>query len=294
MRVSDSLTYDIARTGVLEARSRNEEAMRLATTGLRVGQPGDDPAAAALMVTTQADQKHYDSIQSVAQLASDELASADSAFGSLQNFLTRAQQLAVQFSNGNYSASDRASAATEVDGLLQSSVAALNVRVGDRYILGGNVDSAPPFDASGAYHGDAAQRQVEIAPGVTVKSSVRADVAVKGAGGGTDVLATIQALSTALKANDPDAVAATLAGLSAGISQVGAARSQAGVSMNSFDSAVAAAKQARDDATARTSQLGDADPIKAASQLASTQHALEASLTATAQGFKLTLLDYLR
>jgi len=294
VRVSDSLIFDTARTGILDARSRNEEAMRLATTGQRVAQPGDDPAAASLMVTTQGDQKRYDSILQVTQRASDELTSVDSAFGAVQNALSRAQQLAVQFANGSYSAADRSAAAGEVDGLLQSSLSALNVRAGNRYVLGGNKDSAPPFDAAGTYGGDMAVRQVEIAPGVLVASSLRADVAMKGTGGGADVLATLQALSAALKANDPTAVSATLAGLSSGISQVGAARSQAGVSMNIFDSAAAAARQARDDATARNSKLGDADPIEAASQLALTQRALEASLTATAQGFKLTLLDYLR
>jgi flagellin-like hook-associated protein FlgL len=44
----------------------------------------------------------------------------------------------------------------------------------------------------------------------------------------------------------------------------------------------------------RAASLSDADYVDAATQLAFSQRALEASYAATAQGFKLSLLDYLR
>jgi flagellar hook-associated protein 3 FlgL len=47
-------------------------------------------------------------------------------------------------------------------------------------------------------------------------------------------------------------------------------------------------------AKARASRLSDADFVDAATQLALSQRSLEASLAATAQGFKLTLVDSLR
>ena len=71
--------------------------------------------------------------------------------------------------------------------LSQQIVQLMNTQVAGRYIFGGTKDSAPPFDASGNYVGDGNVRQIEIAPGLLQASSIRADVALKGTGGGIDV-----------------------------------------------------------------------------------------------------------
>jgi len=258
-----------------------------------VAQPGDDPGAAGLITVHLATASRADAIATVAGRASDELGSADAALSDVANGLARARELAVQLSSAGYTAQQRADGAKEVDGIVASVIANLNTRVGGRYVFGGRADGAPPFDATGNYSGDSGVRQVEIAPGVLQDSSLRADVALKGAGGGVDVLATLQSLSAALSANDPTTAAATLDALASGTAQVASARSQAGVSIAAFDAAVSASTKAKDDATALASKLSDADPIAAASQLAQAQQALDAALTAVAKGFQLSLADKL-
>ncbi|MFL5302444.1 MAG: flagellin, partial [Anaeromyxobacteraceae bacterium] len=124
-------------------------------------------------------------------------------------------------------------------------------------------------------------------------SSIRADVAM-GAGGGVDVPGTLAELRDALAANDPDRVAATIEALKASIDQVSSARAEGGVAMNALDTAAAASSLAADDVKTHAAHLADADYVDAATQLAFSQRALEASYAATAQSFKLTLLDYLR
>jgi flagellar hook-associated protein 3 FlgL len=173
-------------------------------------------------------------------------------------------------------------------------VAALNTKQGDRYLFGGDLDDQPPFDGTGGYHGDAGVRRIELAPGMSQQVSVRADVAIKGAGGGTDVLATLQSLQTALQNNDTAGIKTTLDALDKSVSQVAEARSSAGLSMNALDAAVSAGTLARDGETRQISNLQDADVVDSATKLALAQRALEASLSASAQSFKLTLLDYLK
>lgn len=160
-------------------------------------------------------------------------------------------------------------------------------------MLGGNLDGAPPFDAAGNYAGDGAVRRVEIAPGVLEASSVRADVAVKGAGGGVDVLATLSALATALAADDVAGVRAALDPLTQGTAQLARARTEAGDGMATLDAAVSASRSGRDEAVAASARLTDADPVQAATDLALAERALEATLTATARGFQLSLLEKL-
>lgn len=294
MRVTDRMLYDRTARDGGAARSRLEAAIATASTGQRLVHPGDDPAGAGLVTQHLAALARSEAIGAAAGQASDELAAVDTALNDVTNALARVRELATQFASAGYSAEQRASAAGEVQSLFDHVVAALNSRVGNRYIMGGTLDGTPPFDSGGNYLGDAGLRQLEIAPGVLEATSVRADVAMKGVGGVVDVLGTMGALLAALRTNDQPGVAATLTGLVAATNQVSVARTQAGNAMATFDLAVQVNRVARDDATTRAAHLTDADAIEANTELALAQRALEASLTATSSGFKLTLLNYLK
>lgn len=293
MRVTDQMLFQRATRDAGRARERLEEAISRASTGQRLVHPKDDPSGAGLVTLDRARAARLDAIAESAGRASDELLAADGALDAVANGVARARELAVQLSSSPYGAADRAAGAQEVRGILAEAVAALDVQVGGRYVLGGRADGAPPF-AGGLYAGDHGVREVEIAPGVAQAASVRADVAVGGFGGGVDVLATLSALATALDANDPAAAASTLAALAAGTAQLGRARGEAGANMATLDAAVTANRAARDGARASAARLTDADPVEAASALALAERALDAALTATAKGFELTLLGKLR
>jgi flagellar hook-associated protein 3 FlgL len=299
VRVTDRLAFENATRNTVRAREAAQEAQEAASTGKRVEHPADDPTAAGLIDAYRMSSRRFSAISSAAAAASDELVAADSALDSVSTALSRAREVAVQFANPIYSADQRQQGADEVDGLLKQIVSDLGARVGNRYVFGGTADDAPPFqyDSStgvASYVGAHDTREVEIAPGVTQQANVRADVAVAGYGGGTDVLATLQDLRAALRSNDVDGIQATLDDLQAGIDQVAGARSSAGVSMNAFDTAVSAAQTASTQDTIEAGKLGDADIAQAAIQLQATQTALQASYAATAQSFQLSILDYLK
>jgi flagellar hook-associated protein 3 FlgL len=293
VRISDQWIFEQASVRSGAARERVDAAVEETSTGLHVRHPGDDPAAAGLVVQRRLAQKRWGALGEAAGRASDELAASDNALGGIGDALARARELAVQMSNATYSGPERAAASEEIAGLYRQSIALLNTRVGNRYVFGGRRDEASPFDPAGAYLGDAGVRQVEIAPGVLEDASVRADVIIKGVGGGIDVLAELQDLQTALATNDLTGVHASLDGLDTAINQVAHGRAQVGTGMNLFDAARAAARTAGDGENAGVSHLQDADAIESASRLALAQRALDAALTASARSFDLTLLDKL-
>lgn len=293
MRVTESMIFDQGLAGIQSARAQEEAATLQTSSGARVTHPGDDPAAAAQIVLHRLSAARSQAIGQGIDRASSELNAADGALDNLSNIVSRARELAVQLSNDTYSASDRAGGAGEIGGLLQSAIGLLNTQVGNRYVFGGNKDAAPPFDATGNYVGDTGVRQIEAAPGVLQAVSVRADVMVKGAGGGVDLLATLQTLQAALSVNDGNGVRGTLPTLDAAISQISLGRAQLGTDMNVLDSASQAAKTVTTNETASISKLADADVIDSASKLAQAQQALDAALTATAKSFGLSLVDKL-
>jgi flagellar hook-associated protein 3 FlgL len=291
VRVTDKMIFERAGTGAARARDRAAGAAEELSSGVRVRHPGDDPAAAGLVVGHRLAAGRFAAIGTVAARASQEIFIADSALGELGTRLDRARELAVQFSNDTYSAAERATAATELRTLLGQTLALLNTRAGDRYVFGGTRDDVPPFDQAGNYLGASAPRRLEIAPGVLEDASITGAAVAKGP---VDLPGTLSALAAALSANDVTAIRASLDPLAGATAQVSTARGRLGASMNVFDAAAEAARSAEDAENATAGALIDADTVSAAGRLALAQRALDAALTTSARSFELTLLDKLR
>lgn len=293
MRVADSTVYDRARESIASARSRQQRAADQVSSGTRVVHPWDDPGAAALILQQSREGERFAALEKGVVRASDELDSADAALGAVTEALSRAYELTVQGASDTYSAADRTVIAGELDGLRRSVIASLNTQVAGRYLFGGFRDGAPPFDSAGNYLGDTNVRSVEVAPGVYQDTSVRADVAIKGVGGGVDVLATLQALTVALNANDSNAVRGLLDGVADSIAQVSLARSQGGNAMSVLDAHAVALRTSRDASTTQVAREADADIFEASTRLTQAQQALEAALSAAVKSFGKSLLDKL-
>jgi flagellar hook-associated protein 3 FlgL len=293
VRVTDKMIFDGANKRSTRARDEVEAAAREASTGIRVQHPWDDPAAASAVVGLRSSATRMKTIGELAQRASDELNAADQALDGMNVVLNRARELAVQFNNGTYSASDRATAAAEIDGLLAQSLTYANTKFGGRYLFAGFKDNTEPFDSAGGYFGDSGIRQAEVAPGQFENASITGDSVFKGTGGGVDIFATLNNLKNALTTNDTGVLQTSITDVDSSIDQVVQGRTRAGTQVNVFDTAYAAAQVAVDADTAAASKRTDADVVASATRLAYAQRALDAALTASAKTFQLTLLDKL-
>lgn len=293
MRVTEKMIFEstIAQTG--RSRENLSLAQNQVASGTRVQHPGDDPVAAALSVGHAVDKARFSAVGQSAQRAADELNAADTALDGITTAANRAQVIATQFGNDTYSATDRATAAFEVDGLFKQAVALLNTTFGGRYIFGGFTDNTPPFDGTGAFLGDSNVRTVEVAPGLYQAASIDANAIVKGGGGGVDLLQSMTDLSTALRANDGPGIRAGLDQLNSSINQLAAGRTQAGMGQDAFLTAVTTAQTASSDETIKIGKLLDADILDASTRLASAQYALNATLSAAAKTLTMSLADKL-
>jgi len=288
------MSFDLAQAQMMAARDRAVQAQQQVTTGMRVDHPGDDPAAAGVMVSQGIAIQRLDTIDKTTSGAQGEVQTADGALQSVSTLLQRAQDLAIQLGNDTYSATERAAGSQEINSISSQIVQLMNTQVGGRYIFGGNVDSTPPFDATGAYSGDAAVRQIEIAPGLLQASSIRADITMKGVGGGVDVFSTLSALSTALANNDGAAVRSSVTGINQATDQISSALTTTGGILSAFDSAQQIGSVAKDSAQKVLSAQSEVDIFKATSDLTLAQQSLQATLAVTAQSFNVSLLNYLK
>jgi flagellar hook-associated protein 3 FlgL len=293
MRVTEKMIFESAVTQTGKARETLADAQNEVASGARVVHPGDDPVAAGLAVGHTVDKARFTAVANAAQRAADELNAADTALDGITTATNRIQVIATQFGNDSYSATDRATAAVEVDGLFKQTVALLNTTYGSRYIFGGFKDDAPPFQDDGTFVGDGNVRQVEVAPGLYQAASMNADEIVHGGTTGVDLMKSIKDLSTALTSNDGAGIRMGLDNINKCIEQLAAGRTQVGMAQDAFMSAVSTSQSATADETVKIGNLMDADIIDASTRLASAQYALNATLSATAKTLTMTLADKL-
>lgn len=291
MRVTTNMIFENAQGRIAVARQRVQEASDQVSTGKRVVHPGDGAGAAGLMTVAL---ERLEIIERASSRASSEAQLVDGTLQGVSSLLARARELTVQLGNDTYSTAERAGGAQEIRDISSQLVQLMNTSVAGRYVFGGNVDRTPPFDATGAYSGDTAVRQVEVAPGLLANASVRADQMMKGVGGGVDVFAALASLANSLSANDGAAVRASLSSIEAAGDQVATSLTQVGGFLNAFESSRTVGEVAQQSLREMLANETEIDPFEAISKLSQAQHGLEAALSVSAKSFSTSLLDFLR
>jgi flagellar hook-associated protein 3 len=115
-------------------------ALQQISTGLRVNQPSDDPAASANMVISLAASANVDQYTSNVSAVSPQLQTADNAISAV----TTALNTAIALAND----ANRQAIATEAQGVLTNVISQANTSYQGTYLFGGSVTNNPPFVAA--------------------------------------------------------------------------------------------------------------------------------------------------
>jgi len=173
MRVNPNPMPDLL-AALSRARQTTEDALRELSSGRRVNQPSDDPAAAAILV-----QNHDQTIFTARYLQTltsiqGQFQTADSALSSVIVSLNRALTLGVQGANGTASDTDRAAIATELQGIQDQLISLANTSFQGGPLFAGTLTSSPPFVKDNTlpsgvrYDGNDAVNQVQIGDGYRI------------------------------------------------------------------------------------------------------------------------------
>ncbi|HEU0277687.1 MAG TPA: flagellar hook-associated protein FlgL [Rhodanobacteraceae bacterium] len=137
-------------------------------SGRRVLTPSDDPNAASLAVQVGQAQAITGQYTASRVSARNSLAMETSVLGSVTNAVTSAKTLIIQAASGTLTDVDRASIASQLEGIYDTLVGQANATDGNgRYLFGGYQDGTTPFvtdPATGGvtYVGDTEVRQERI------------------------------------------------------------------------------------------------------------------------------------
>ncbi len=149
MRLSSSMIFDQQVRGITDSQSSWLKVGQQLATGLRVSNPSDDPIAASRAVVLSQSQVKSSQYATARSFANQSLSMEENALSGVIGTIQDAQTTIVNASTGTLSDNDRASLATQLEGLRAQLLNQANSQDGNgRYIFAGYKTDAPPFSDS--------------------------------------------------------------------------------------------------------------------------------------------------
>jgi len=264
-------------------------------TGSTINKPSDNPAGAAELVQIQNATSQVDSFQQSIGSINSQLSTADSTLSSVATVLQRAISLGVQGANGTLSNTDRSAIATELSGIQSQLISLANTTYQDQFLFAGTADTEPyVIDAAApsgvSYKGNSGTNLVTIGNGYQVQVNLPGSQVFNGPG--ADVFQAIQDLINGLNSNSgiPNAVTE----VTNAYNYVTEQRVFYGNAMNQAQSQQTFLGTENVNLSQQENTVAGADMDTVASQLASDETAINATLSAMSSMPRTSLFDYLK
>ena len=295
MRVNPNPMPDLL-AALAHTRQTTEQALRELSSGRRVNQPSDDPAASAILV-----QNHDDTIFTTRYLQTlnsiqGQFETADSALSSVIVSLNRALTLGVQGANGTVSDANRVAIATELQGIQDQLVSLANTSFEGSPLFAGTLTGSPPFVKDNTlpsgvrYDGNDAVNSVQIGDGYQIAANKPGSQLFVAAG--HDVFQAMAGLIQAMQTNTGFDVA--ISALRDSFDFISSQRVFYGNAMNQGQAQSTSLGTTKVQLSQQENALVSSDIEAAASRLVNSQAATNATLAAIGRISQLNLFDFLK
>jgi flagellar hook-associated protein 3 FlgL len=300
-RITSQMTTAGILTNINKVQDQLATTQQQLSTGLRINQPSDDPYGASLAVQLKNDLQ---GLTTYSNNVTDGTAWASAAGTSLTNvmsMLQRAQELTVQASNGDESATDLSATADEIDQLADAIKQEANTQYNGQYIFSGTATGTQPYSNStgDVFQGNTAAITRQIGPG----SSLQVNVDISGLlGSGTSasdgkLLDTLRTVAADMRTGNGSGVADLssnqLTNLQNSLNSLEQLQANMGGAQNRLTLAGDRIQGLQNSDTAALSNDEDVDMAKAVTTFSSEQAAFTAALKAGANIVQSSLMDFL-
>jgi len=148
-RVPDLLQADTAAQQIDQTQQQLNLTQNQLSSGLRISQPSDDPANAAIVMQLQRTLDQQNTYLNNLQQSQTQLSEVDSTLGNLNDLVTQAQSIASQNVSSDVSADSRAAAALVIQSIYNQAISLGNTQYNGSYIFAGDKSNNPPFVTAG-------------------------------------------------------------------------------------------------------------------------------------------------
>ncbi|MFA5262804.1 MAG: flagellin [Opitutaceae bacterium] len=303
MRVPTNSNSDQMIQRISDLSARQAKLQTQVSTGQRIFQPEDDPAAMGRVLSLKSEKSQLTQFKTNAAYALDLSNATYSALTSINKISDRAGEIAT-LSTGSITTETYDAYAEEVNQLIEQGTQLANTKLGNNYLFAGTNLSSPAYTrtpptgdiASVTYAGNASQVTIplsensSIAPGSTTQTNN--DIAT--------FINDLIALRDALKSKDPAAVATVKENL-IGSDTISGDENNI---VNALSAQGAIQMRIEISNTQRTARLDNIDKLvsgevdvdlpEAITKLSQATTAYEAALQSTSRIMQISLLDYLK
>jgi flagellar hook-associated protein 3 FlgL len=298
MRIASNTINDSMVRQIQQLMTDQAKLQLQVSSGRRITQPEDDPAAVGRVLNLQTEQRQLAQFTNNSSRALTLVQSSFSGLQGLKRVSDRAGELAT-LGTGALSSDSMRTYGNEVDQLLEQALQLANSRAGGDYIYGGTNVDAPPFVAtrgadgkitSIAYNGNTDQASIPLSEATSVSPST-SGATNTGIG---EFLNNLVTLRGALVSTDIDAVRATQADLIEGENLIIAAMADSGGIQTRIEAAQAQQKDRVMSLESLVSSEASVDLPTTIVKLNQAQTAYQAALSSAAKVMNLSLLDYIK
>ena len=303
MKISTNQYFTSLNKQMTAQQSKIAESQAQLATGKKAVTPSSDLEATTSTLRLQSViSKQNDYVANLNSLE-DRLVNEEGSISAMQDMVYRMQELAIAARSNTYSAQDVSYMATEAEGyLIDIKALANSVDMNGRYIFAGTATTTRPFvtldSGETEYRGNQAEIALEVDGGYKLSLNTSGfNLAGRfdrdGSTSKVDMFTVMTDFVNALKANDSDAIGATMDELDTVSNHLGSQVVDLGVRQNLITQRkdIAADKQIIYENL--LSEAQDIDFSKAITQLSSDMLALEAAQSTFAKVTQLSLFNFI-
>jgi len=300
MRITNSMMSSQQISVLQASMAALQKASDQATSGKRINQASDDPAAALSIMQSGSSMRALDQYRTNIQRATSRVNVEDGVLQQINDLLARAKELGVSQASDTATAQTRAAASAELGQIFKQIVDLGNTKFGDEYLFGGNQAATPPFGTTGngvtldfTSTNPVGQRTVGVADGELIAPTHDGQQIFVDTG----VLSAVRDVARAI---DPSLVAlpgqltTALTSLDSAIGSIQGVVGDTGAVANRLTAADANVTALKTNLITFKSNLEDVDIETAMTELTTRQLAYQAALLATSKVGSTSLVDYLR
>ncbi|MGA2072263.1 MAG: flagellar hook-associated protein FlgL [Terriglobia bacterium] len=282
-------------TGLALDQQQENQAIQELSTGKKVNQPSDDPAAVAGLIVNNAETSDVNTYLSNISTLQNSMQEADSNLNSVVTALTQAISLGTEGATGSLNQTDRNALVQEVNGIQQQILEYANQSFEGNYLFAGTAVNTAPFVADSSsssgvsYVSNSGVNSVQIGDGQTVPANLPGNQIFTASG--SDVFQALSDLSSALSSGSNISSAETE--VQNAFNYVSAQRTFYGTTIDRLNTATSFLNQESTQLATEQNNLVGVDMATAASQLTQAEVALNAAMAAGGKISDTSLLNYL-
>jgi len=286
--------------GIEQIQQNLQTAQAQLTTGLKINNVSDDPAALPDLWQTRSNLSQVQQINSNLGLVSTEVNTAESVLENAVTLVERAETLGTQGASDTASASTRSDLSSELGSVLQQLVASANTQVGGRYIFAGDSDRTSPYSYDptqtypvSGYQGSTSTRTIQSPDGSTFSVALTAQQIFDSPDATQNVFESINALQQALANNDASGINAALGNVSTADTYLNQQLAFYGTVQDHVSNATNYCQNYITQLQTQLSGIQDANETESITDLTQAQTQLQAALESRAQIPRNSLFDFL-